>query len=36
MPVWGPILGRLDKANPDVKKLRMSNLIRYLETLQAN
>ncbi len=35
MPVWGPILGRLDRANPDVKKLRMSNLIRYLETLQA-
>jgi len=36
MPVWGPILGKLDKANPDVKELRISNLIRYLESIQAN
>ena len=36
MPVWGPILGKLDKANPDVKQLRISNLIRYLESIQAN
>jgi mono/diheme cytochrome c family protein len=35
MPVWGPILGRLDKANPDVKRLRISNLIRYLKSIQA-
>jgi hypothetical protein len=36
MPVWGPILGSLDRASPDVKKLRIRNLIRYLETLQTN
>ena len=36
MPVWGPILGELDKANPDMKKLRISNLIRYLKSIQAN
>jgi mono/diheme cytochrome c family protein len=34
MPVWGPILGKLDEANPDVEHLRISNLIRYLQTLQ--
>ena len=36
MPVWGPILGKLDTANPDVKQLRIGNLIRYLETIQTN
>lgn len=35
MPVWGPILGRLDKANPDVKQLRISNLIHYMKSIQA-
>jgi hypothetical protein len=34
MPVWGPILGKMDKANPEFKQLRISNLSRYLETLQ--
>jgi mono/diheme cytochrome c family protein len=34
MPVWGPILGRMDVSNPQAKTLRMSNLSRYLETLQ--
>jgi mono/diheme cytochrome c family protein len=34
MPVWGPILGEMDKANPLLKKLRISNLIRYLESIQ--
>jgi len=36
MPVWGPLLGRLDRANPDVKNLRISNLIQYLKSIQAN
>jgi mono/diheme cytochrome c family protein len=34
MPVWGPILGKMDKANHQVKQLRISNLSQYLETLQ--
>lgn len=34
MPVWGPILGKMEKVNPQVKQLRISNLIRYLKTLQ--
>jgi mono/diheme cytochrome c family protein len=35
MPVWGPLLGRLDRANPDVKQLRINNLIEYLKSIQA-
>ena len=35
MPVWGPILGKMDKVSPQVQKLRVSNLVRYLETLQS-
>lgn len=35
MPVWGPILGKLEKANPDMKKLRISNLTEYLKSIQA-
>jgi mono/diheme cytochrome c family protein len=34
MPVWGPILGKMSQTNPQDKLLRMSNLSRYLETLQ--
>ena len=34
MPVWGPILGKMNKVNPQEKDLRTSNLSRYLETLQ--
>jgi mono/diheme cytochrome c family protein len=34
MPVWGPILGKMSKVNPQEKDLRTSNLSRYLETLQ--
>jgi len=34
MPVWGPILGKMNMTNPQDKMLRMSNLSRYLETLQ--
>jgi len=35
MPVWGPMLGRMNKANPQIRQLRISNLIQYLKTLQA-
>lgn len=34
MPVWGPIFGKMEKVNPQIKQLRISNLIRYLKTLQ--
>jgi mono/diheme cytochrome c family protein len=34
MPVWGPIFGKMDTVNPQVKQLRIRNLIRYLKTLQ--
>ena len=34
MPAWGPILGKMNQANPQEVLLRISNLSRYLETLQ--
>ena len=34
MPVWGPIFGKMDVTNPQDKLLRISNVSRYLETLQ--
>ncbi len=34
MPVWGPILGKMNHTNPQDRMLRISNLSRYLETLQ--
>jgi len=34
MPVWGPILGRMNVSSPQDKQLRMANLTRYLETIQ--
>jgi hypothetical protein len=34
MPVWGPILGKMNVANPQERLLRVSNLSRYLESLQ--
>jgi mono/diheme cytochrome c family protein len=34
MPVWGAILGKMNQTNPQDKQLRISNLSRYLETLQ--
>ena len=34
MPVWGPIFGKMETVNPQVKQLRISNLVRYLKTLQ--
>jgi mono/diheme cytochrome c family protein len=35
MPVWGPILGKMNVANSQEKQLRMSNISRYLESIQA-
>jgi hypothetical protein len=35
MPVWGPILGKMDQANMQDRLLRISNLSRYLESIQA-
>lgn len=35
MPVWGPILGKMEANNPQDKQLRISNLSRYLESIQA-
>ena len=36
MPVWGPIFGQMDHpdASQDTQALRISNLTRYIETLQ--
>jgi mono/diheme cytochrome c family protein len=34
MPVWGPILGKMNHVNSQDKDLRMSNLTRYLENIQ--
>lgn len=34
MPVWGPILGKMNPNNLQEKELRMSNLTRYLEKIQ--
>jgi len=35
MPVWGPILGNMNRTNSQEKLLRISNLSRYLESIQA-
>lgn len=34
MPVWGPILGSMNRTTPQDKNLRISNLIRYLNSIQ--
>ena len=34
MPVWGPILGSMNRSNDMDKQLRISNLSRYLESIQ--
>jgi len=34
MPVWGPILGKMNQTNVQEKELRISNLSRYLESIQ--
>ena len=35
MPVWGPILGKMNQTNLQDRMLRISNLSRYLEGIQA-
>jgi mono/diheme cytochrome c family protein len=35
MPVWGPILGKMDMSNDQERALRISNLSRYLDSIQA-
>jgi len=35
MPVWGPILGNMNRTNAQERLLRISNLSHYLETIQA-
>jgi mono/diheme cytochrome c family protein len=35
MPVWGSILGRMSPSNAQDKQLRISNLSRYIESMQA-
>ena len=35
MPVWGPILGNMNRTNVQDKQLRISNLTHYLESIQA-
>ena len=35
MPVWGPVLGNMNEVTPLERQLRISNLSRYLETIQA-
>ena len=34
MPIWGPILGKMNQSNAQDRMLRISNLSRYLEALQ--
>ena len=34
MPVWGPILGKMDVTITQARQLRISNLSRYLESVQ--
>jgi mono/diheme cytochrome c family protein len=34
MPVWGPILAKMNLTNPQDRMLRISNLSRYLESMQ--
>jgi hypothetical protein len=34
MPVWGPIFGRMNVSNQQERQLRITNVSRYLETLQ--
>jgi mono/diheme cytochrome c family protein len=34
MPIWGPILGKMDMSNDQERVLRISNLSRYLDSIQ--
>jgi len=35
MPVWGPILGKMDQGSLQEKAMRISNLTRHIEGMQA-
>jgi mono/diheme cytochrome c family protein len=35
MPVWGPILGKMNQTTPQDRLLRICNLSRYLDTIQS-
>ncbi len=35
MPIWGPILGKMNQGDSQARMLRISNLSHYLETIQA-
>lgn len=35
MPAWGPILGKMSQVNSQERLLRISNLSRFVETLQS-
>ncbi|HVZ84611.1 MAG TPA: c-type cytochrome [Terracidiphilus sp.] len=35
MPIWGPIFDKMSPANAQEKQLRINNLSRYIESLQA-
>lgn len=35
MPVWGPIFSSVGNATPGIVKMRISNLTKYIESLQA-
>jgi mono/diheme cytochrome c family protein len=34
MPLWGPIFHSLDSSNESVTKLRIANVVKYLESIQ--
>lgn len=35
MPIWGPILGKMNQTTPQDRMLRISNLSRFLDGIQA-
>jgi len=34
MPVWGPVFGKMGGMNPESRTIRISNLSRYLQSIQ--
>jgi mono/diheme cytochrome c family protein len=35
MPVWGPVLGNMSQTDPNQRILRINNISRYLQSIQA-
>jgi mono/diheme cytochrome c family protein len=35
MPIWGPVLGKISSSHGQERQLRIANLSRYLESIQA-